>query len=399
MARVLTDRSIITGSGAQRHATWLELFFDLVVVAAVATLGEQLHDDHSISGVLRFAGLLAVVWWVWISYSYFADLFDEDGPVDRVAQLAAMLGTAVLAVTLANGVGEGSRILALTCCALFVLLALLYATAARAEPEAAELCRWYAFGSGLGAVMWAVSAFVPVPGRWWMWGAAVVANAAVSGPIAYARMRSAPAQASHMPERFGLFTIVVLGEAVLAVVRGVDATEWATGPVVSAMAGFVVAACIWWVYFDAFDESAIDRAIEGGRRAQVRAFLYGYGHLLIFAAVVAAGAGVELGIAEAAQGDAAPALLGWASTAVIAGFVLISQGIGLSVHPVAIAAKALVVVTSVVVAVFSVPATAGAVAVAGAWLLLVLVEVRLSSATANPPGPIDERSTPRSPGT
>lgn len=48
MARVLTDRSIITGSGAQRHDTWLELFFDLVVVAAVATLGEQLHDDHII---------------------------------------------------------------------------------------------------------------------------------------------------------------------------------------------------------------------------------------------------------------------------------------------------------------------------------------------------------------
>jgi low temperature requirement protein LtrA len=188
--------SVHQPDGELRHATWLELFFDLVFVAAIANPGVLLHDDHTLRGAAIFAGLLATVWWAWISFSYFADLFDDDSTFHRIVQLAAMLGAAVLAVTLSDGVAADSHVFALAYAAMFVLLTALYALMGNAVPQARELCRWYTAGSGLGAALWGLSVAVPAPGRYGMWAAAVALNAAVSGPIAYARMRQPPVQVS-----------------------------------------------------------------------------------------------------------------------------------------------------------------------------------------------------------
>jgi low temperature requirement protein LtrA len=152
-----------------RHATWLELFFDLVVVVAVASLASLLHDDHSAGGIAVFAGLLVIVWWVWISFSYFADLFDNDDVLDRVAQLTAMLGAGVLAFILSGGVSEDSGALAVTNAVLFAFLAVLYLQAGREEPRARELCGWYVFGSATGSALWAASLLVATPGRYVVW--------------------------------------------------------------------------------------------------------------------------------------------------------------------------------------------------------------------------------------
>jgi low temperature requirement protein LtrA len=360
-----------------RHASWLELFFDLVVVVAVANLGELLHHDPSPGGAATFVGLLVPVWWVWISYSYFADLFDDDSAPHRLAQLAGMLGMIVLAVTLTGGVDRDGHVFALAYAALFVLLTAMYAWVGATEPRAAELCRWYTEGSALGAALWLVSSVTPAPGRYVLWAVALVANAAISGPVAYARMRSQPAQVSHMPERFGLFTIVVLGETVLSVVAGIGSTDWRAASTVTAVAGFVIGAAIWWVYFGAFDEEAISRAIAGGRSTQVRSFVYGYGHLVIYAAIVAVGVGVEIAIEHAAEGTDAPGLLGWAVAALIAGFFLISAGSRWITVPALFAIKAAVAVGAVAACAAGVPAALATSLIAVGWAILVAAEVRL----------------------
>jgi low temperature requirement protein LtrA len=321
-------RRVHDGEAEVRHATWLELFFDLVFVVAVARLALLLHDDHDLGGFLTFAGLFACIWWAWISYAYFADLFDEDRALDRLAQLAAMLGAAVVAVSLSGGVTDDSTLFAGSFAAMFALLAVLYAHAGRTAPEARELCRWYVAGSTVGASAWLLSMAVPSPGRYWLWGVAVVANALLSGPIAYARVTSPPRQVSHMPERFGLFAIVVLGEGVLAVVNGIESADWDTAAVVTALAGFVLAASVWWIYFASFDEGAIDRAIAGGRHAQVRSFLYGYGHLVVFIAVAASGVAVQLSIEASLHGDEPVVLLPLSLALVVGGFLVVAVGTG-----------------------------------------------------------------------
>jgi low temperature requirement protein LtrA len=366
-----------------RHATWLELFFDLVVVVAVARLAALLHDDHSLGGIAIFVGLLVIVWWVWISFSYFADLFDSDQDLDRLAQLTAMLGAGVLAFILSGGVAEDSAALAVTNAVLFAFLALLYLHAGREEPRARELCRWYVLGSATGSALWAASLLVATPGRYVVWGVAVAANALISGPIAYARTHDPPTQVSHMPERFGLFVIVVLGESILATVNGASAISLEAGGVLIAVAGFAVAASLWWVYFDQFDEQAIDRAIAGGRRAQVRSFIYGYGHLLIYASVVAIGVGVELALEEAAHENHPVPLFGIGVAAALTGLLVISAGIGRRGAPILLAARLGIAALAVATAALALEPLPAVVAVAVALVGLVVLE-RSSAAGSDP---------------
>jgi low temperature requirement protein LtrA len=64
--------------------------------------------------------------------------------------------------------------------------------------------------------------------------------------------------ASHIPERFGLFTIIVLGESVVAAARGLTEQRWQPEAVATAAFGFLVAICVWWIYFDTWNVLSAD---------------------------------------------------------------------------------------------------------------------------------------------
>lgn len=140
----------------------------------------------------------------------------------------------------------------------------------------------------------------------------------LSGPLAYLPGRDYPRQTSHMPERFSCFTLIVLGESVFAVVVGLDPTRGGFSAV-TAIAGFVVAAALWSVYFSRYDSDAITRALEQKGWANIKTFVYGYGHLVLYAGVLATGIAIALAIEG---GDGIP-LLGFATAGVIAGFLII----------------------------------------------------------------------------
>ena len=82
--------------GGERRASWLELFYDLVFVAAIAALAAQLHEDHSVQALAVFAGLFVPVWWAWMGFTWFATGFDTDDVPSRLGLLTAMVGVAVL---------------------------------------------------------------------------------------------------------------------------------------------------------------------------------------------------------------------------------------------------------------------------------------------------------------
>ncbi len=92
----------------ERQASWLELFFDLVLVAAVAALARQLHEDHSLEGLAVFAGLFVPVWWTWWGFTWYSSAFNADDGVTRVAFLVAMAGVGALASGI-SGAARGAR--------------------------------------------------------------------------------------------------------------------------------------------------------------------------------------------------------------------------------------------------------------------------------------------------
>ncbi|MFC3505258.1 low temperature requirement protein A [Micromonospora krabiensis] len=370
------------GSGVRvaataRRSSWLELFFDLVFVVAVFELGQLLNADPTLHGVLVFAGLITTIWWLWFSFSYFADLFDDDRPRSRFPQLTAMLGVLALAASLDRGVADDAVRYAVIYGLLLVLLGALYAVVGWHIPEAREFCWWNAAGFLSGASLWFASLAVPTPARYVLWGAGLAVNAALAGPLAYARAGRAPTQQSHMPERLGLFTIVVLGEAVLAVANGIGETGWQPAAVAVGIGGFVIACCIWWVYFaSTFDAEAGNRAVRAGRALIIRSYLYAYGHLLVYGAIVASGVAVEVAAREAVHGGhgVAGPLLGGAQLVLMLGCVIVYRGFDVRVRRRVMVAQAGLVVAAVLIGLGGLPPTVTVALVALAWVVLALIE-------------------------
>jgi low temperature requirement protein LtrA len=300
--RALLRPPILRSPDEERHPTWLELFFDLCFVAAVAALAAYLHHHASVDGLLLFAVLFVPVWWAWMGYSWYASAFDNDDVVFRVSWLAAML----LVIALAAGVGPATDgrgdAFALTYGLLMALLALLFARAARHERAARRFAVRYAAGDALGAALWFASLGVDEPARYAVWVAAMVVLMATP-PFAVRAYAGKAFNAAHIAERYGLFTIIVLGESVVAVGASLADSGFDLLTAVTAALGFGVAAALWWVYFDSVRWSPLTRA------SLLRSFTWGYGHLFVFAGIAAAAVGVHLA-AEAAQHDEALGAVG-----------------------------------------------------------------------------------------
>jgi low temperature requirement protein LtrA len=280
--RTLTDAE-------SRHASALELFFDLVLAVAIASLGSMLSRDPSFVGFVRFAALFVPVWWAWVGYTFYADRFESDDLIYRLLVLVAMLAIAGVAVNTVDAFSNSSvsATLALSYVVVRVILLLLYARAYRHEPRARPLCGRYLVGFSIGAALWLTSVAIAPPGRYVLWGAGLGVELATP-LLSSSAIARVPYHTSHIPERLGSFTIVVLGEAVVLTASGVGSRLHLGGGLIAAI-GFGIAACLWWTYFEFVDDSPLRRGLLAGQT-------YVYGHLLVFAAITATGAGVLLAV-------------------------------------------------------------------------------------------------------
>jgi low temperature requirement protein LtrA len=292
----------------ERTSTWLELFFDLCFVVAVAALARGLHDAPNLGGMLRFLGLFVPVWWSWMIFTWYATAFDNDDVPYRVTLFVAMLSILGLAASVGGiGVEPAATVSFVLAYALMrLLVAGLFLRARWHVPTALRrFVGFYVAGNVIGAAIWLSSLLVPPPFRYVVW--AIGLSVELLGPILAVRTLDNPRVSfhpRHIPERYGLFTLIVLGESVLAVAAGTAGTDWAPEGVLTAVAGFVAAACIWWLYFDHVGSSGI----ELGPRP---AFYWGYGHFAVYAGIAAFGVGVQLAI-EATAPHSALALAGGA---------------------------------------------------------------------------------------
>jgi low temperature requirement protein LtrA len=286
----------------ERHATWLELFFDLVFVVAVAELGQNLTHDPTLHGFLLYVGLFIPVIWAWAGFTFYANRFDTDDLTYRLLILLAMFAVAALATNTPNAIEEGGRAFAVSYVFVRLVLLALYARAIRYVPQARPLAVLYFRTFSAGTFIWLISILVPAPGRYWLWAAALVCELAVPF-LAWGRLPGAAVDPRHLPERFGLFTIIVLGESVLSVVLGVADTTWAIDSGFAAAGGFVVAAAVWWIYFDFLDESVV-------RRGRISGLVFTYAHFPVLIGIATVGVGVKVEIL-AAGGDQRYEDTGW----------------------------------------------------------------------------------------
>jgi low temperature requirement protein LtrA len=280
----------------ERRASWLELFFDLCFVVAVGAVAHTLHDEPTIAGIVLFGALFIPVWWSWMEYAWYATSFPEGGAFNRFGAFAAMLTVLAMATQTGTASHGDPRGLILGFIVFHAIVVALFLRAARLYPGRRTFSLRYAAGFGLAAAIWLVSLALPEGIRPWVWIAALAVDL-VTPWIAVRAAVERTFDVRHIPERYGLFTIIVLGEAIIAVARSMSEARWTPAAVTAAVAGFAIAVVIWWAYF-AHPHAEL---LERGRLAS---FIWGYGHIFVWMGIAITGVGIELAIEAAAAGHA-----------------------------------------------------------------------------------------------
>ena len=233
-----------------RRPGWTELFFDLVFAAAIAQLSGPLSQDYSVYGITRFAFLLALIFLAWFGYTTFSTQFAVDDLVERALIVAQVFLVAVMAANAAEMLGSRDAAgFGAAYGGVRAILALQYARVMPC-PEAGRFVRQRIVGLFVAALFWAGSALLPAPQRYAGWGVALLIDFGNSWPASRSTSASPPG-ATHFPERFGLLTIILLGEFVVSVMRGIESQmDWSFLAASAAVLSLALGFAIWSCYSD-----------------------------------------------------------------------------------------------------------------------------------------------------
>jgi low temperature requirement protein LtrA len=278
-----------------RAATPLELLFDLCFVVAVAQGAAALHHDlvegQVTHGVVSYLLVFFAIWWPWVNFTWFASAYDTDDVLYRLVTFVQIAGLLVVAA----GVPQAFELDFTTMVVGYVIMRIAFVTqwlrVAREDPTSRGTALRFAAGIALVQVGWVARLAIGPP--WGFLAFGLLALLELSIPVWAERTGSRPTpwHPAHVAERYGLFTIIVLGECVLAATTAVQDALAAGGLSAAligvAVGGLVLICALWWSYFK---HAA---AILGGTSMRL-AFAWGYGHYVIFASLAALGAGLQV---------------------------------------------------------------------------------------------------------
>jgi low temperature requirement protein LtrA len=290
----------------EERVTPLELFFDLVFVFAITQVTAFIAADPTWKGLARAMLILAVVWWAWAAYAWLTNTLDMDETRTRVVMFASMAAMFVAALAVPGAFDDRALLFA---CAYFVVRAahiLLYGYAANDVGVTAAVKRLAPSTFIAGGLLVGASFLDGVP-QGLLWALAVAIDYA--GPIV-AGMEGWTLHPSHFVERHGLIVIIAFGESIVAI--GVGAQHsLETGAVVAAVLGIVLAAALWWAYFDVVILVAERRLREAKGTAQLAMARdsYSYIHLAMIAGIVLLALGGKKTLADVGEPlDTVPAV-------------------------------------------------------------------------------------------
>ena len=290
--RLRTDEE----EGRERKTSWLELFYDLVFVVVVAELAHFLATHISLAGALGYVLLFITAWWLWIGGTYYNDRFETEDVSHRLTTLLQIIPATALAAFVHDALAGTSIPFALSYAAGRILILLLWVRGGIHNRDFRPVTYRYAVGFTISAGLWIASIFVPIPWRFLLWGSGLTIDL-VTPFFTLKQQAKLPAlSSSHLPERFGLFTIIVLGEAVAGVVRGIASVPQVTVRVaLTGTFGVALAFALWWIYFDFIGRRFAKPNVAWKAR-------YGYLHLPLLISIAGIGAGVQSVVASEADG-------------------------------------------------------------------------------------------------
>ncbi|WEX76393.1 low temperature requirement protein A [Sinorhizobium numidicum] len=286
-----------------RAATPLELLFDLTFVIAfslaAAQLAHLLAEGHFKAGLIGFGFASFAICWAWVNFSWFASAYDTDDWVFRCVTMVQMAGVLILAIGLPpmfesidKGEHLNTAIMVLGYVVMRVAMVFQWLRAARQDPLRRKACTTYATAVSIAQVGWIILIFIDFSLLVTLAFVVVLTAVEMTGPvIAESLQGGTPWHAHHIAERYSLLAIIALGEGVVGTVASVTAVVeghgWNLDVALVCIAGTGLTFGMWWIYFMLPSAEILHRFRE-------RCFVWGYGHIPIFAAIVATGAGLHV---------------------------------------------------------------------------------------------------------
>lgn len=283
---------------AHRVSTPLELLFDLVFVVAIAQAAAGLHHaivaGHLGHGLLGFGMIFFAIWWAWMNFTWFASAYDTDDTLYRLMVLLQLTGALIFVAGLPRVFDAMDfRVVVAGYIVMRFAMVSQWLRASGDDPIHADNARRYALGIAVVQLGWIGMLLLPAPVVITAFVVLMLAELAI--PIWAERGAATTWHPGHITERYGLFTIIVLGESILAAMIAIQAALNA-GTTFSHLAvlvvgGLLIVYSVWWLYFDGSDPTRLS--------SLSRAFRWGYGHAMIFAAIAALGAGLGVAVDHA----------------------------------------------------------------------------------------------------
>lgn len=286
-----------------RVASPLELLFDLTFAAsfslASSQLAHALAEGNYAAALLGFGFASFAICWAWINFSWFSSAYDTDDWIFRVVTMVQMVGVLVLAIglprmfaSIERGEHPDNSVMVLGYVIMRVALVFQWLRAAKQDPARRRACLTYASAILIAQVGWVVQIVVDYTVKETIILSGILVFIEFAGPLLAERKDGGtPWHAHHIAERHSLFAIIALGEGVVGTVAALSAVVeqqgWTVDAALVGIAGTGLTFGMWWVYYLVPSAQILDAYRQ-------RAFVWGYGQMLIVTSIVATGAGLHV---------------------------------------------------------------------------------------------------------
>jgi len=276
----------------KESVTPLELFFDLVFVLALTQCTAMMADDPTWEGLARGLLILGVLWWSWVGYSWLTSVVDPEEGVVRLAMFGAMAGLLVAALCVPDAFGDTALLFACAYGAVRVGQIVLFMVASEGDAQLRSSVLGLAGSTAVGVGILVAASFTDGLLQGGLWALALTLD--MAGPYFFGAegWKLVPA---HFAERHGLIIIIALGESIVAIGAGASKVV-DMGVVLAACLGTLVAAAMWWLYFDVVAlvaERRLSNAKVGREQNEIARDSFSFLHLPMVAGIVLVALGLK----------------------------------------------------------------------------------------------------------
>jgi len=300
-----------------RRVSPLELLYDLIYAGVIAQAANSLAGHVSGSGFYDFTLVFSLTWIAWTNGSLYLELHGRDSGRTRTYVFLQIGILAIAAVFAGDPGGMSGSAFAFAYTAFLAVMTWLWYEVRRQDIREGRMefltdTGRYVVAMAVSVIVILASAFLPTQLRFVVWAVYTIVWIVLLLLIGRSRvgLRRGVAPTDSLVDRFGTFTLIVLGEVVFGVVDGLSQSPHDLKTISTGMIALVVGFGFWWIYFD----------VVGGRlpKSEGRALAnWILSHYPITLSIAAAGAGM-VSLLEHAHDTRTPGPTSWLLSGAVA---------------------------------------------------------------------------------